>query len=128
MEDRKLNEKESLELIAQMIRNTRRNLDAGKQTILLLNRRKHVLVVGICRGSGYAGRTGCVVSDGKCRRLVGLLGFAGSGVAAVLVVRAQVEEGTESEGLYRSCSETGVADYRHCLLRSGWVCYALSQL
>ena len=29
MEDRKLNEKESLELITQMIRNTRRNLDAG---------------------------------------------------------------------------------------------------
>ena len=28
MEDRKLNEKESLELITQMIRNTRRNLDA----------------------------------------------------------------------------------------------------
>ena len=34
MEDRKLNEKESLELIAQMIRNTRRNLDAGGVSIL----------------------------------------------------------------------------------------------
>ena len=29
MEDKKLNEKESLELITQMIQNTRRNLDTG---------------------------------------------------------------------------------------------------
>lgn len=29
MEDKRLNEKESLELIAQMIQNTRRNLDSG---------------------------------------------------------------------------------------------------
>lgn len=36
MEDRKLNEKESLELIAQMIRNTRRNLDAGGGNMFLL--------------------------------------------------------------------------------------------
>lgn len=36
MEDRKLNEKESLELITQMIRNTRRNLDAGGGNMFLL--------------------------------------------------------------------------------------------
>ena len=36
MEDRKLNEKESLELITQMIRNTRRNLDAGSGNMFLL--------------------------------------------------------------------------------------------
>lgn len=36
MEDRKLNERESLELIAQMIRNTRRNLDAGGGNMFLL--------------------------------------------------------------------------------------------
>ena len=36
MEDRKLNEKESLELITQMIRNTRRNLDAGCGNMFLL--------------------------------------------------------------------------------------------
>lgn len=35
MEDRKLNEKESLELITQMIRNTRRNLDAGSGNMFL---------------------------------------------------------------------------------------------
>ena len=40
MEDRKLNEKESLELITQMIRNTRRNLDAGE-------RRKQSLFYGL---------------------------------------------------------------------------------
>ena len=36
MVDRKLNERESLELIAQMIRNTRRNLDAGGGNMFLL--------------------------------------------------------------------------------------------
>lgn len=36
MEDRKLNEKESLELITQMIRNTRWNLDAGSGNMFLL--------------------------------------------------------------------------------------------
>ena len=36
MEERKLNEKESLELIAQMIQNTRRNLDAGSGNMFLL--------------------------------------------------------------------------------------------
>ena len=36
MEDKKLNEKESLELIAQMIQNTRRNLDAGSGNMFLL--------------------------------------------------------------------------------------------
>lgn len=36
MEDRKLNEKERLELITQMIRNTRRNLDAGGGNMFLL--------------------------------------------------------------------------------------------
>ena len=36
MEDRKLNEKESLELITQMIQNTRRNLDAGGGNMFLL--------------------------------------------------------------------------------------------
>lgn len=36
MEDRTLNEKESLELIAQMIQNTRRNLDAGSGNMFLL--------------------------------------------------------------------------------------------
>lgn len=35
MEDRKLNERESLELIAQMIRNTRRNLDASGGNMFL---------------------------------------------------------------------------------------------
>ena len=32
MEDKKLNEKESLELITQMIQNTRRNLDKVAET------------------------------------------------------------------------------------------------
>lgn len=36
MEDKKLNEKESLELITQMIQNTRRNLDAGSGNMFLL--------------------------------------------------------------------------------------------
>lgn len=36
MEDKKLNEKESLELITQMIQNTRRNLDAGSGNLFLL--------------------------------------------------------------------------------------------
>lgn len=36
MEDKKMNEKESLELIAQMIQNTRRNLDAGSGNMFLL--------------------------------------------------------------------------------------------
>lgn len=36
MEDRTLNEKESLELITQMIQNTRRNLDAGSGNMFLL--------------------------------------------------------------------------------------------
>lgn len=36
MEERKLNEKESLELIAQMIQGTRRNLDAGSGNMFLL--------------------------------------------------------------------------------------------
>lgn len=36
MEDKKLNEKESLELITQMIQNTRRNLDAGSGNIFLV--------------------------------------------------------------------------------------------
>lgn len=36
MEDKKMNEKESLELIAQMIRNTRRNLDTGSGNMFLL--------------------------------------------------------------------------------------------
>lgn len=36
MEDRKLNEKESLELIARMIQNTRRNLDAGSGNMFLI--------------------------------------------------------------------------------------------
>lgn len=36
MEDRKLNEKESLELVTQMIRNTRRNLDVGSGNMFLL--------------------------------------------------------------------------------------------
>lgn len=36
MEDQKMNEKESLELITQMIRNTRRNLDAGSGNLFLL--------------------------------------------------------------------------------------------
>lgn len=35
MEDKKLNEKESLELITQMIQNTRRNLDAGSGNLFL---------------------------------------------------------------------------------------------
>ena len=33
MEDRKITEQESLELISQMIQNTRRNLDAGSGNI-----------------------------------------------------------------------------------------------
>lgn len=36
MEDKKLNEKESLELITQMIQNTRRNLDTGSGNIFLV--------------------------------------------------------------------------------------------
>lgn len=36
MEDKRLNEKESLELIAQMIQNTRKNLDAGSGNMFLL--------------------------------------------------------------------------------------------
>ena len=36
MEDRKITEQESLELISQMIQNTRRNLDAGSGNIFLL--------------------------------------------------------------------------------------------
>ncbi len=36
MEDRKLSEKESLELIARMIQNTRRNLDAGGGNMFLV--------------------------------------------------------------------------------------------
>lgn len=36
MEDRKINEKESLELISRMIQNTRRNLDAGSGNMFLL--------------------------------------------------------------------------------------------
>ena len=36
MEDRKMNEQESLELISQMIRNTRRNLDGGSGNLFLL--------------------------------------------------------------------------------------------
>ncbi len=36
MEERRLNEKESLELITQMIQNTRRNLDAGDGNMFLL--------------------------------------------------------------------------------------------
>lgn len=36
MEDKKLNEKESLELIAQMIQNTRRNLDEGSGNMFLV--------------------------------------------------------------------------------------------
>lgn len=36
MEDKKLNEKESLELITQMIQNTRRNLDTGSGNMFLL--------------------------------------------------------------------------------------------
>ena len=38
MEDRKITEQESFELISQMIQNTRRNLDAGE--------RKYISVVG----------------------------------------------------------------------------------
>ena len=36
MEDKKLNEKESLELITQMIQNTRRNLDTGSGNMFLV--------------------------------------------------------------------------------------------
>ena len=36
MEERKLNEKESLELITQMIQNTRRNLDTGSGNMFLV--------------------------------------------------------------------------------------------
>mgnify|MGYP006896700752 CR=1 FL=1 len=36
MEDRKITEQESFELISQMIQNTRRNLDAGSGNIFLL--------------------------------------------------------------------------------------------
>ena len=36
MEDRKLSEKESLELITRMIQNTRRNLDAGGGNMFLV--------------------------------------------------------------------------------------------
>lgn len=36
MDDKKLNEKESLELIAQMIQNTRRNLNVGSSNMFLL--------------------------------------------------------------------------------------------
>lgn len=36
MEDRKLNEKESLELITQMIRNSKKNLRVGSGNMLLL--------------------------------------------------------------------------------------------
>ncbi len=48
MEDRKLNEKESLELITQMIRNTRRNLDAGSGNMFLLWGYVWMPVVEIC--------------------------------------------------------------------------------
>lgn len=36
MKDKELNEKESLELIARMIRNTRRNLDTGSGNVFLV--------------------------------------------------------------------------------------------
>ena len=36
MKDKELNEKESLELIARMIRNTRRNLDTGSGNSFLV--------------------------------------------------------------------------------------------
>ena len=36
MEDKKLNEKESLELITQMIQNTRQNLDTGSGNMFLV--------------------------------------------------------------------------------------------
>ena len=50
MKDKELNEKESLELIARMIRNTRRNLDTGSGNSFF--------ECGICRCVGDFGRMG----------------------------------------------------------------------
>ena len=77
MEDRKLNEKESLELITQMIRNTRRNLDAGSGNMFLL--------------WGYV----CVLLT----LVVGLLGNSRCGLPAELYFCA--EKGQAGELVYR---------------------------
>ena len=66
MEDRKLNEKESLELITQMIRNTRRNLDAGSGNMFF--------IVGVCLCVADSGCLGRGRSDTKFCMDVGLLG------------------------------------------------------
>ena len=91
MEDRKLNEKESLELITQMIRNTRRNLDAGSGNMFLLWGYVCVLLtlvvwagVGLTQNSGMD---------------VGLLGNSRCGLSAELYFCA--EKGQVGEFVYR---------------------------
>ena len=61
MEDKKLNEKESLELITQMIQNTRRNLDTGSGNMFLVWGYVSVLVTLTVLAGGYLQRilSGC---------------------------------------------------------------------
>ena len=78
MEDRKLNEKESLELITQMIRNTR---------------------VGVCLCVADSGCLGRGRSDTKFCMDVGLLGNSRCGLSAELYFCA--EKGQVGEFVYR---------------------------
>lgn len=91
MEDRKLNEKESLELITQMIRNTRRNLDAGSGNMFLL--------WGVCLCVADSGCLGRGRSDTKFCMDVGLLGNSRCGLSAELYFCA--EKGQVGEFVYR---------------------------
>lgn len=90
MEDRKLNEKESLELITQMIRNTRWNLDAGSGNMFLLWGYVCVLLTLVV-GPGW--------SDAKFCMDVGLLGNSRCGLPAELHFYA--EKGQAGEFVYR---------------------------
>lgn len=120
MEDRKLNERESLELIAQMIRNTRRNLDAGGGNMFLLWGYTGVVVtLGVWAALYFTNCTAC------------LWGFWTLPVVGWLLSwwfgrRWRKQQG--AKGLYRPCSESGVADDWHCLLWCGCVCYVVSGL
>lgn len=91
MEDRKLNEKESLELITQMIRNTRWNLDAGSGNMFF--------IVGVCLCVADSGCLGRGRSDAKFCMDVGLLGNSRCGLPAELHFYA--EKGQAGEFVYR---------------------------
>lgn len=69
MEDKELNEQESLKLITQMIQNTRRNLDTGSGNMFLF--------MGICFCNSDVGSFCRNLLDAKSSLDVGLLGSSG---------------------------------------------------